>query len=325
MNYIRTAMLLAVLTALFMAAGFLLGGESGMLLALVIAAGMNLFAWWNSGETILRYYRAQQVDARSHPDFYNLVARLAQQANLPMPRIFIIDNPQPNAFATGRGPQNAAVAATTGLLRHLDEREVAGVMAHELAHVANRDTLIMTVAATIAGAISMLANFALFFGGNRNNPLGIVGVLATMILAPLAAFLVQSAISRSREYEADRGGAEICGQPLWLASALAKLQRGAAAIDNNAAEHNPATAHMFIVNPLHAHGVDSLFSTHPPMEQRIARLEALAAQMPGERPTGAAFSGDNVDGRSRGPWERHSSVPPTPRRGGPWNQDGTLS
>lgn len=319
MNYIRTAMLLAILTALFMGAGFLLGGESGMLIALVIAAGMNLFAWWNSGETVLRYYQAQQVDARSHPDFYNLVARLAVRAGLPMPRVFIIDNPQPNAFATGRGPENAAVAATTGLLRNLDEQEVAGVMAHELAHVHNRDTLIMTVAATIAGAISMLANFALFFGGNRNNPLGIIGIVATMILAPLAAFLVQSAISRSREYEADRGGAEICGQPLWLASALAKLQRGAAAIDNNAAEHNPATAHMFIINPLHAHSVDSLFSTHPPTEERIARLQAMAAQMPGGRPTADAFAGDTGRQPANGPWRRSTSLPRTPRQRGPWN------
>ena len=272
---------------------------------------MNLFAWWNSGEAVLRYYRAVEVDAHSHPAFYRVVAGLVQRSGLPMPRVYVIDNPQPNAFATGRGPENAAVAATTGLLRNLNEQEVAGVMAHELAHVRNRDTLIMTVAATIAGAISMLANFALFFGNNRNNPLGIVGVLATMILAPLAALLVQSAISRSREYEADRGGAEICGQPLWLASALAKLQRGAAAIDNNAAEHNPATAHMFIVNPLHVHGVDGLFSTHPPTEERIARLQALAATPSAAGPAQAA-----------GPWDRTTSLPRTPRRtnGGPWDR-----
>lgn len=318
MNYIRTAMLLAVLTALFMGAGYLLAGESGMLIALVIAAGMNLFAWWNSGEAVLRYYRAQEVDARSHPAFYGIVERLAARSGLPMPRVYVIDNPQPNAFATGRGPENAAVAATTGLLRHLNEQEVAGVMAHELAHVQHRDTLIMTVAATIAGAISMLANFALFFGNNRDNPLGFVGVLATIILAPLAALLVQTAISRSREYEADRGGAEICGQPLWLASALAKLQRGAAAIDNNAAEHNPATAHMFIVNPLHAHSVDSLFSTHPPMAERIARLEAMAAGVDRAEPDGPARS---VHVSTAGAWDRPTSLPHTPRRPrGPWGR-----
>jgi heat shock protein HtpX len=311
MNYLRTAVLLAVLTALFMTAGYLLAGEGGMLIALVVAAGMNLFAWWNSGEAVLRYYRAQEVDARSHPAFHGIVARLAAEAGLPMPRVYVIDNPQPNAFATGRGPENAAVAATTGLLRHLDEREVAGVMAHELAHVRNRDTLIMTVAATLAGALSMLANFALFFGGNRNNPLGFVGVLAMMILAPLAALLVQSAISRSREYEADRGGAEICGQPLWLANALARLQHGAETIDNNAAEHNPATAHMFIVNPLHAHGVDGLFSTHPPTAERIARLQAMAAGRPGGAPQRAATP-------ESGPWNRPSSIPITPR--GPWDR-----
>jgi heat shock protein HtpX len=307
-NYLRTAILLAVLTALFMTAGYMLAGEGGMLIALLIAAGMNLFAWWNSGEAVLRYYRAQEVDARAHPGFHGIVERLARDAGLPMPRVYVIDNPQPNAFATGRGPENAAVAATTGLLRNLDEREVAGVMAHELAHVRNRDTLIMTVAATIAGAISMLANFALFFGNNRNNPLGIVGVLTMMILAPLAALLVQSAISRSREFEADRGGAEICGQPLWLARALAKLQRGAEAIDNHAAEHNPATAHMFIVNPLHAHGVDGLFSTHPPTAERIARLQAMAASTP-DRPAAPA---------QPGPWRRAASMPRTRR--GPWER-----
>jgi heat shock protein HtpX len=318
MIYIRTAMLLAVLTALFMGAGYLLAGESGMLIALVIAAGMNLFAWWNSGEAVLRYYRAQEVDARSHPAFYGIVERLAARSGLPMPRVYVIDNPQPNAFATGRGPENAAVAATTGLLRHLNEQEVAGVMAHELAHVQHRDTLIMTVAATIAGAISMLANFALFFGNNRDNPLGFVGVLATMILAPLAALLVQTAISRSSEYEADRGGAEICGQPLWLASALAKLQRGAAAIDNNAAEHNPATAHMFIVNPLHAHSVDSLFWTHPPMEERIARLEAMAAGVDRAEPDAPARS---AHVSTAGAWDRPTSLPHTPRRPrGPWSR-----
>jgi len=205
-----------------------------------------------------------------------MVADLARRAELPMPKVYIIESDQPNAFATGRNPQNAAVAATTGLLRHMSSEQVAGVMAHELAHVKNRDTLIMTITATLAGALSMLANFALFFGGNRNNPLGIVGVILMMILAPLAAMLVQMAISRSREYEADRIGAEICGHPLWLASALERLESASRQIDNLAAERNPATAHMFIINPLHANRVDSLFSTHPNTGNRIARLRQMA-------------------------------------------------
>lgn len=312
MNYLRTAILLAVLTALFMTAGFLLAGEGGMLIALLIAAGMNLFAWWSSGAAVLRYYRAREVDARTQPALCRIVTELAQRTGLPTPRIFIIDNPQPNAFATGRGPENAAVAATTGLLNLLDEDEIAGVMAHELAHVQNRDTLIMTIAATLAGAIGMLANFALFFGNNRNNPLGIVGVLATMILAPLAAMLVQSAISRSREYEADRRGAGICGQPRWLANALTKLQRGAIAIENNAAEQNPATAHMFIVNPLHMHGVGGLFATHPPIGERIARLTAMAGGIPD-----SPLVRPDIKPAALGPaglWHRNSTLPRTPRR-----------
>jgi heat shock protein HtpX len=203
---------------------------------------------------------------------------MAERASLPMPRVYIIDTDQPNAFATGRNPENAAVAVTTGLMRVLSPEEVAGVLAHELAHVKSRDTLIMTVTATIAGAISMLANFALFFGNNRNNPMGIVGTILVMILAPMAAMLVQMAISRSREYEADRVGAEICGRPLWLASALRKIDQAAQVIDNNPAESNPATAHMFIINPLHAHAVDGLFTTHPKTAERIRRLEAIAGQ-----------------------------------------------
>ena len=279
MNIMRTAILLAGMTALFMAVGFMLGGEAGMLIALVVALGMNVFAYWNSDKMVLRMYGAREVDQRSAPDLHGMVAQLAENAGLPMPRVYIIDNPQPNAFATGRNPENAAVAATTGLLQRLNSEEVAGVMAHELAHVKNRDTLIMTITATLAGAISMLANFGLFFGGNRNNPLGIVGVLAVAILAPLAAMLVQMAISRAREYEADRIGAEICGRPLWLASALEKIHRAAHAIDNHPAERNPATAHLFIINPLHAHKVDGLFSTHPNTENRIARLRQMAAGM----------------------------------------------
>ena len=279
MNMMRTFMLMAAMTALFVGIGFLLGGEGGLLIALAVAGGMNLFAYWNSDKMVLRMYGARQVDAQTAPTLYALVEQLAGNAKLPMPKVYIIENPQPNAFATGRNPENAAVAATTGLLERLSTEEVAGVMAHELAHVKNRDTLIMTITATLAGAISMLANFALFFGGNRNNPLGLIGTLALMILAPLAAALVQMAISRSREYEADRMGAEISGRPLWLASALEKIQSSAAQIDNQPAERNPATAHMFIINPLHAQAVDSLFSTHPNTVNRVARLRALAGEM----------------------------------------------
>jgi len=281
MNYVRTAILLAGMTALFMGVGYMIGGEAGMLIALVVAAGMNFFAYWSSDKVVLRMYGARQVSKADAPGFYGIVEQLAQKAALPMPKVYIMENDQPNAFATGRNPENAAVAATTGLLRNLTHEEIAGVMAHELAHVKNRDTLTMTITATIAGAISMLANFAMFagmFGGsdNRNNPLGIVGVLLVAILAPMAAMLVQMAISRTREYAADRMGAEISGRPLWLASALEKLQHGAEAIDNQAAEKNPATAHMFIINPLHVHSIDSLFSTHPSTENRIRRLRELA-------------------------------------------------
>lgn len=276
MNYAKTAILLAAMTALFLGCGYLIAGEGGMLIALIIALGMNFFAYWNSDRMLLSMYGARQVDARSAPALYGTVAQLARAADLPMPKVFVIENPQPNAFATGRNPENASVAATTGLLRLLSQEEIAGVMAHELAHVKNRDTLIMTITATIAGALSMLATFAMFFGNNRNNPLGIVGVLLVAILAPIGASIVQMAISRSREYEADRIGAEICGRPLWLASALEKLQHGAERIDNEAAERNPATAHLFIVNPLHAHAADSLFSTHPSTVNRVRQLREMA-------------------------------------------------
>ena len=264
------------MTGLFLAVGYLLAGGSGMLIALVIAMGMNFFAYWKSDSMVLRMYGARQVDRSSAPELYGIVERLAENAGLPMPKVFVIENEQPNAFATGRNPANAAVAATTGLLRRLSWEEVAGVMAHELAHVKSRDTLIMTITATLAGAISMLANFALFFGGNRNNPLGIVGVILMMVLAPMAAMVVQMAISRTGEYRADAEGARICGQPLWLASALEKIEQAAQRIDNGAAERNPATAHLFIINPLHAHKVDSLFSTHPRTANRGARLREMA-------------------------------------------------
>jgi heat shock protein HtpX len=279
MNYLRTAVLLAALTALFLAVGFALGGEAGMTIALAVAIATNAFAYWNADKLVLRLYGAREVDRAAAPALHGAVEQLARNAGLPMPRVYLIDSEQPNAFATGRNPQNAAVAATTGLLRRLSADEVAGVMAHELAHVRNRDTLIMTITATIAGAISMLANFALFFGRGRNNPLGIVGVILIAILAPLAAMLVQTAISRNREFAADRIGAEISGRPLWLASALQKIHAAAERIDNRAAEANPATAHMFIINPLHARRIDSLFSTHPSTAARIERLRALAHEM----------------------------------------------
>ncbi len=276
MNYLKTAILLSGMTALFVGIGYIVGGPTGMLIALGFAVAMNAFAYWNSDRMMLSMFGAREVDVLSAPSLYCTVEQLAARAGLPMPRVYIIENDQPNAFATGRNPWNAAVAATTGLMHSLTSEEIAGVMAHELAHIKNRDTLIMTVTATIAGAISMLASFSMFFGGNRNNPLGIVGTLLVMFLAPVAAMLVQMAISRTREYSADRAGAEICGHPMWLASALEKLHSGAAQIDNNAAEANPATAHMFIVNPLHSHSIDNLFSTHPAMENRVRRLHELA-------------------------------------------------
>lgn len=273
----RTGILIAGLTALFMFFGFLLGGQGGMVFALILAVAMNFFAYWNSDKMVLRMYGAKQVDEALAPHLVRTVRILAENAKMPMPKVYIIENPQPNAFATGRNPENAAVAATTGLLKTLNSNEIAGVMAHELAHIKNRDTLTMTITATIAGAISMLANFAFFFGGNRNSGLGLIGTILVAILAPMAAGLVQFAISRVREYEADRVGAEICGRPLWLASALSKLESGAHQIENQAAEDNPATAHLFIVNPLHERKMDSLFSTHPNMANRIERLQSMAS------------------------------------------------
>jgi heat shock protein HtpX len=278
MSTTRTFLLIAGLTAMFMAIGHLIGGPTGMFIALGIAAAMNLFAYWNSDKMVLSMYGAKQVDRASAPALYGIVEQLAGRAGLPMPKVYIIENDQPNAFATGRNPENAAVAATTGLLRNLSHEEVAGVMAHELAHVKNRDTLIQTITATIAGAIGMLANFAFFFGGNRNGNGGgnMIVSLLIMILAPMAAMMVQFAISRTREYEADRLGAEISGRPLWLASALERISGAAKTIDNPQAERNPATAHMFIINPLHAHAVDGLFSTHPATENRVRKLREMA-------------------------------------------------
>ncbi|WP_394691403.1 zinc metalloprotease HtpX [Hoeflea sp.] len=318
MNLIRTAMLLALLTALFMGVGFLIGGTGGMMIALVIAAGMNLFSYWNSDKMVLRMHNAVEVDAKTAPEFYQMVSDLAQNAGLPMPRVYVIKNAQPNAFATGRDPENAAVAASTGLLESLTEEEIAAVMAHELAHVQHRDTLTMTITATLAGAISMLGNFALFFGGNRNNnPLGFIGILVAMIVAPFAAMLVQMTISRTREYAADRRGAEICGNPLWLASALRKISAGAGRIVNEDAERNPATAHMFIINPLNGQRMDSLFSTHPATENRIAALESMAGEMAApsaRRPSDRPARPTTTSVPRTGPWGRDGST-----RKGPWS------
>lgn len=271
MNGMKTAMLLAALTALFMALGYMFGGTGGAMIALVIAAGMNVFTYWNADKLVLSMHHAREVDARSAPDFYGLVAELARNAGLPMPKVYIVDNPNPNAFATGRNPENAAVAATTGLLSMLSREEVAAVMAHELGHVRNRDTLIMTMVATIAGAISMIANFGLFFGGSSEDPPNPLVAILAMLMAPFAAMIVQMAISRTREFGADRAGAEICGNPRALASALSKIAGAAERIPDPVSERNPAAAQLYIV-PTH---ISDLFSTHPATEKRIAALMAL--------------------------------------------------
>lgn len=285
MNILRTGLLMALMTGLFVAIGALLGGAGGMVIAFLFAAGMNAFAYWNSDKAVLRMYGATPVDEASAPDLVHLVRRLSANAGLPMPRVFIADNPQPNAFATGRNPEHAAVCVTRGLLQQVSQEELAGVLAHELAHVKNRDTLTMTITATIAGAISMLANFAFFMGGDRRNGLGIIGMIAVSLLAPIAAVLVQAAISRTREYEADRLGAEISGRPLWLASALRRIEHGARQITNMEADANPASAHLFIINPLHSN-LAGLFASHPSTDDRVARLAAIAAQMNTGAPAG---------------------------------------
>jgi heat shock protein HtpX len=285
-NMMKTAVLMAAITALFMAIGSLLGGHTGMMLALLVAVGLNFYSYWFSDKLVLKMYNAQQVDESTAPQFYRMVQELAQRANLPMPRVYLIQEDAPNAFATGRNPENAAVAATTGILQALNARELRGVMAHELAHVRHRDILISTISATMAGAISMLANFAMFFGGRDSegrpaNP--IVGLLV-MLLAPLAASLIQMAISRSREFEADRGGAEISGDPQSLATALQKIHAYAqGGVHLEATERNPATAQMMIINPLSAGGLRGLFSTHPSTEERVERLMAMVPGMAQQR------------------------------------------
>ncbi|MCP4384662.1 MAG: zinc metalloprotease HtpX [Hyphomicrobiales bacterium] len=308
MNVLRTGMLLATMTALFMGVGYLVGGTGGMFFALVIAAGMNLFTYWNADKLVLRMHKAREVNAGSAPEFYAMVRDLAAKADLPMPKVYVMDTPQPNAFATGRNPENAAVCATTGLLNSLSREEIAAVMAHELGHVKNRDTLIMAITATIAGAISMLANFALFFGGGRdnNNPLGFVGILIAALVAPIAAMLVQMAVSRTREYSADRAAAEITGRPDLLVSALAKIAGLAKCVPNDEAERHPATAPLFIINPLSGARFDNLFATHPATENRIAALREMERETGGRRGTTVAVPRVGRTGPARnrnpGPW-----------------------
>ena len=317
MNHAKTFILLAALTALFVGIGYMIGGPAGMLIAFVLAAGMNLVSYWNADKIVLSMYKAQPVDA-SHPDariraYVNDVTEMAARAGLPQPNVCIIDSDQPNAFATGRDPAHAAVCATTGLIAMLTREEIRGVMAHELAHVKNRDTLTMTVTATIAGAVGALANFAMFFGGGRREDgegPGIVGSIAIMIIAPIAAGLVQMAISRSREYEADRVGAEIAADPRALASALQKIEAYATRAPNYEAERNPATAHLFIINPLSGHGADNLFSTHPATQNRVQALLAMVGLHASVNPPRAAAtavpttapSGPWGQGGRRGPW-----------------------
>ena len=317
MNLVRTAMLLAGLTALFMAVGFLIGGAGGATIAFLVAAAMNLASYWNADRIVLSLHGAHPVDERNAAELVALVRELAGRANLPMPQVYVMESTQPNAFATGRNPQHAAVAVSTGLIDVLNRDEIAGVVAHELAHIKNRDTLTMTVTATIAGAISMLAQFGLFFGGGArdNNGTGVIGTLLMVILAPLAAMIVQMAISRTREYAADSLGGRISGRPDALASALAKISSAAHAIENETAERAPATAHLFIVNPLSGQRMDNLFSTHPSTQNPIAALQRLAQEMGQAAPQsgfGSRTSVPSYPTDPAGPWGR----PPASR--GPW-------
>jgi heat shock protein HtpX len=310
-GYARTALLLAGLTALFAAVGFVIAGEQGMILAFLLACGMNVFAWWNSDRVVLRMHNAQPIGPQDAPRLYEMTAALASRAGLPMPALYVIHEDQPNAFATGRSPEKGAVAVNTGLLDMMSEREVAGVIAHELAHIKNRDTLIMTITATLAGAIGMLAQFGMVFGrGNqRNNAFGPIGTILLVILAPIAAMIVQMAVSRSREYEADRIGAEIAGDPRGLASALLRLEQYKQGRVNEAAEANPASAHVFIINPLSGLRMDGLFSTHPATANRVAALEQMAARMgppdgmsPGGGSAGIPLAPSRVQASRPGPW-----------------------
>ncbi|WP_431302645.1 zinc metalloprotease HtpX [Sediminicoccus sp. BL-A-41-H5] len=292
---LKTFILLGGLTALFMAVGYALGGESGALMALLMAGGMNLFAWWGSDRMVLRMHNAQPVTEAEAPQLYRMTAELAARAGMPMPALYIIHEDQPNAFATGRSPERGAVAVNTGLLDLMNEREVAGVIAHELAHIKHRDTLIMAVTATLAGAIGFLAQFGFMLGRGRDNRPNPIATILMVILAPMAAMLVQMAISRAREFEADAEGARLCGDPSWLANGLAKLERGKIGHLNQTAEANPGSAHMFIINPLSGLRMDRLFATHPPTQERIARLMAM------------------------GPMRGTPAMPQAPRGASPWS------
>lgn len=312
MNSFKTVLLMAAMTALFLVVGFSIGGQGGMVLALLFAAATNLFAWWKSDKVALKMHKAQQIHPQDAPQLYEIVEQLSRNADLPMPKIYLIEGAQPNAFATGRDPENAAIAMTTGIIETLSTEELAGVIAHELAHIKNRDTLIMTLSATVAGTISMLSQFALFFGGGRRDrPLGRFGTIAMAIFAPLAAMIIQMTISRTREYAADRAGAEICGNPLWLASALVKIANAHKTMVS--AQRFPASAHMFIVNPLSGGTMDSLFSTHPNMENRIAALKALAQEM-GQKVTSPL---PRPRAKPHAP-SRIPSTAPDQRRKNPW-------
>ncbi|WP_270938278.1 zinc metalloprotease HtpX [Falsiroseomonas oryzae] len=307
-GYFRTALLLAAMTALFVGVGYAIGGEQGMVIAFGLACAMNLFAWWNSDRVVLGMHNAQPIGPQDAPRLYEMTAALAGRAGLPMPALYVIHEDQPNAFATGRSPEKGAVAVNTGLLDMMSEREVAGVIAHELAHIKNRDTLIMTVTATLAGAIGMLAQFGFLFGGRssdgRSNPFGPIGTILLIVLAPIAAMIVQMAVSRSREYEADRIGAEITGDPRGLASALLRLEGYKQGRVNEAAEANPASAHLFIINPLSGLRMDGLFSTHPATQNRVAALEALAARIgpPSDGGPRIPAAPPRVAGARPGPW-----------------------
>lgn len=320
-NFARTGLLLVVLTGIFVAMGALVGGREGMVIAFVIALGTNAFAYWNSDTVVLKMFKAQEVTPADAPQLHQLVQSLSARAELPMPRVYVINTPQPNAFATGRNPQRSAVAVSTGLLDTLSTQELAGVVAHELAHIRNRDTLTMTLAATIAGAISMFANvlqFGYLFGTRRDNgKLGWLGVLAAVLIAPFAAMLVQMAISRSREYEADRIGAAVCGNPLWLASALERIHTIARNTPYPEAEMAPAAAHLFIVNPLTGRGMDNLFTTHPNIEIRISELRKLAQEWQ-QAGADAPRPLDIAQNRPTSIWDRDRGSPASGQGRGPW-------
>ena len=314
MASLRTGMLLAVMSALFLVAGYAIGGGTGAVVALVLAGCANLFAWWGSADMVLRLHQARPVTPAGAPELYGLVAKLAGRAGLPTPQVYLIDSEQPNAFATGRDPDHAAVAVTRGLVQAMSRDELAGVVAHELAHIKHRDTLTMAVAASVAGAIGYLAQFGFFFGGSRDrdNPLGGIGLLVALVVAPLAAMLVQMAISRTREFEADREGAMISGSPSSLASALQRIERLATDTFVGTAERNPATAHLFIVNPLHGGALSGLFRTHPATEDRVRRLRELAREHPSNSPASNCppMPAGGRKGGAAGPWGQ--------RRPGPW-------